>query len=150
MSGILNHPPSKVIRQLLINLGLCSNGATWPVYATNHPETPDDSVAVFDVTGTTQGRVHDTGETQDFYGIQVRIRSASQDAGYTKARAIMDAFDLQVGLDSVTVDTDDYMVYAITRSSDLLSLGYESPTSRRKLFTLNVKVSLRMLTSLGS
>lgn len=150
MSGTLNHSQAEIIRQLLIDLGLGSSASAWPVYYSNEPDTPDNCITVYNKVGSVQGRTHDNGETQEHHGVQVRVRSITHSVGYLKARRIAEAFDTQVRLEVVTVDTDEYLVHAITRNSDVFSIGFESPTSRRRLFTVNAVVSIRLLSTLGS
>ena len=150
MSGKLDHAPAQIIQQLLIDLGLATDiasAAAWPVYYSDHPNQPDDSICVYNTDARLQGRSQVEGETQEFYGIQVRVRSASVLNGYNKCQAIASAFDLQVlrtEVTMVTIPSASYLVQSVTRTSSVISLGVENPTSRRRLYTLNAMVSIRM------
>jgi len=153
MSGALNHSPSKIMRQLLIDLGLGSDeGASWPVKYSQEPDTPDSVITVYDTTPKMQGRFMINGEVQENPGIQIRIRDANHDDGFAKANAIMIALDQSVRLTAVTVEDavgtgiTEYLIHNVSRASGVLPIGTETPTSRRHLFTLNVSVTLRQTT----
>lgn len=135
MPGALNHSPAKITRELLIQLGLGSDGGTWPVYATSEPDTPDNAITVYNAAGRVQGTTNTDGEVQESHGVQVRVRSALEEAGYAKARAVAVALDA-VDRDLVTIAGSQYDVQLFDRSGDVLSLG-KDPSSSRKLFTIN-------------
>lgn len=130
----------------MIALGLgtdpASNGP-WPVYAAGEPDKPDSAITVYDTVGRQEGRTHVDGEAQEHHGVQVRVRSAAHTAGYAKARAVAVALDEDVLMNSVHIGAASYRVWAVARTGDVLSLGKESPDSKRSLFTINALVSLR-------
>lgn len=149
MSGSLTHNPALVIRQVLIDLGLGSDGgSTWPIYHTNEPDTPDSVITVFDQAGLQQGRTMPDSERQEAHGIQVLVRHPDEETGYAKARAIAIALD-GVRQRSVTITeeagtgTTDYKVWGIRRTSGVLSLGKDKANDYSNLFTVNALVHLR-------
>jgi hypothetical protein len=143
MSGTLAHTPAHIIRQLLIDLGLgADGGATWPVYYTLFPDAQDNQLGVFNTEGRTQGKAHVIGQTVEKYGIQIRIRGMDETVGLVKAHSI-DAALSPITRQSVTVDATAYLVQALTRTSSILGLGRESPSSARRMFSINYLVSLR-------
>lgn len=155
MPGLLTLSPADVVRQLLIDLSAGSepNGDPWPIFASfepDKPEVPDNIVTVYDTLGTISGRTHTDGETQEHHGIQVRVRSDSPVAGYAKAREIADKLDKQVLRTLVTIIIGGFgfawRVQSVTRTSDVIALGKEIPTSHRNVFVVNAIVSLRETT----
>ena len=107
MSSNLNHPPGQVIQQLLIDFDLASDvadGVEWPVYYSNHPDSPDDSICVRDTEGFKDGRLMTSGEVIIHYGFQVMVRSANLVDGYVKAKRICVVFDEEVYQEVVELD----------------------------------------------
>lgn len=149
MSGSLDHSPAEVMRHALVALGvgtLPTAAGSWPIYGHSEPDTPDNVITLYDTTGVGHGRSHIDGEIQEHQGVQVRIRSDKQDTGYPKAKAIAELLDKSINRLTVTIGAAEYLVHAATRTGDVLSLGKESPTSKRNLFTLNFIVALRQVT----
>lgn len=149
MPGLLNHSPADIVRRLLVDLGLGSYPAipagSWPVYASEEPQTPDNTITVFDTTGKRQGRMMIDGAVEEHHGFQIRIRSADDRTGATKARTIADTIDKNVYRRWVTVDSTRYQVHSLDRSGDVISLGRErsegggkdKKPSQRRIFTIN-------------
>lgn len=152
MAGLLLHSPADVIRQLLVDLGACVDYADdrtpWAAFASGEPDLPDSAVTVYDTTGFDEGRVFD-GERQEHHGFQVRVRSGVHKDAYAKAREIAVALDEDVYLTTVVVDDVSYLVWAVTRLGDPMFIGKDAPRSKRSLFAINAKVSLRAVTTLG-
>jgi hypothetical protein len=155
MSGLLNHTPAMVVRKLLRNLGYGTepeNNQAWPIYYSFFPDQPDNAIAIYDTTGRLEGRNHVDGETTIHHGIQVVVRSIGTDSnGRRKAEAIHHAFDSQVGHTNVSLTdeehTSTYGISAINNTTDVIPLPRESPTSQRRLYTLNAVVSMAMITA---
>ena len=150
MSGALTHSPADIVRQLLIdmNLGEASTptaSPSWSVYVGAEPNAPDSAVTVYDTEGSIAGFTQPDGEAQEYHGIQVRVRASDYATGYARARAIAVGFDEDVNRDNVTVDSVNYCVCSVTRTSDVLSLGADKPASRRQLFTINARANVRKL-----
>ena len=152
MSGSLDHSPAEIVQNLLVQLGLGSYPATltgsWPIYVSNQPDKPDNSIAIYDTTGLTEGRVQRTGEKPEHHGFQIAVRATDAEAGWRKAKTIATALDETVKRDSVVVTdvvgtgTGTYHVYAVTRHSGPMAAGHE-PGTIRQLFTINAVVALR-------
>jgi hypothetical protein len=146
MSGLLTYSPADMVRRLLVALGqgtLPVSETTWPIYASNEPDTPDNCITVYDTAGKTNGRVHNTGEVQEHHGIMIRIRAVDFTTGWSKAGLISNCIDTSVLNNSLSLDGKTFIIYSITRTGNVLSIGKESPTSRRNLFSLNAVVALR-------
>lgn len=146
MSGDLNHSPADIIQQLLIDqiLGTKPESAgTWPIFSTYERDNPDNAVTVYDTAGVVHGRHHATGDTQLHYGIQVRVRAKDHSTGFDKAQDIFNELD-NVDKYTVTVGSSTYAVQAVTMTSSIIPLGVETVAGRRRLFTINALVALRM------
>jgi len=145
MPGPLDHSPADIVRYLIIKLSqgtLPSDNGVWPVYASNVPDTPDSVITTTDTVGLHQGRTQNEGRVQERYGFQVAVRSVGHTNGYSKAQAIVVALDESAYQDLIRIDTTDYIVWAISRTTGVLAVGKETPDSKRDLFTVNGTVSI--------
>lgn len=151
MAGSLNHSPADVVRKLLITLELGhasppTSADQWPIYVSAEPTDPDNVITLYDTEGRSHGRVHNDGERQEHHGFQVRVRARTHPLGYAKAKAIAETLDTGIYQEVVTMPDDThYLVHAVSRGSDVLPIGFESPTSKRVLFTINALVALRQV-----
>ena len=149
MPNTLLHSPADVTRHLLISLGLGTDpddGGAWPVYATSEPDLPDNALTIYDTVGTSDGRSMIDGELYQHYGIQVKIRAATHSGGgYGKADAIRTALAETVYDETVHVGDSTYLVHCYSRIGEVLTLGKETPTSKRSLFSINAIVALKQL-----
>lgn len=129
--------PADVVRQVLIDLGLGTEPGTapWPVYAKKEPSMPDDTVTVYNGPGTDDGRVMH-GEGQGLFTFIIRIRASDGDEGWSKAADILAAMETQVYRMNVEVDGQCMCVHSFSNISNVVDIGYESPTSERRIHTL--------------
>lgn len=150
MPGALTHSPADVLRRLLISLGLGvdpppTSTTQWPVYAGSEPDEPDNTVTVTDTSGLLHGREMVGGETQAHEGVQVRVRGLTHPVAYARADLIKVALDAQYQ-DVVTMpDATRYLVWAVHRTTGVLALGKETKASKRSIFTINARLSVRKL-----
>jgi hypothetical protein len=153
MSGPLKHNPAQILVALLRALTPGTGTGTspespWAMFDSFEPSSPDNCITVYDTTGRMQGRIQSTGEVQGFQGIQLRIRATDSSLGYAKAQELQTLLDEEVSYNEVTVEdstsgsTATYVVYAVTRTTDIIPLGTEPGTSRY-LYTINAVMSLR-------
>lgn len=150
-SGTLEHSPADILGQLLVLMGVGTeptDDLSWPVYVANEPDLPDNCITVYDTAGRDDGRMQVSGERAEHHGVQVRIRSTTHPIGYLKAREVAVALDEDVYQEGVTFDSgESYTVHSVSRTGDVLPLGKESPTSERRLFTVNAVICLKQLVS---
>lgn len=149
---VLNDPVAKIVRQLLIDLGIVTmppsssntSYGSWPCFADSFPDKPDKCVAVYGQDGFKQGRVQYTGRTVMKPGLQVLVRSLPQDPdnAFIKSRRITQAFDEEVNLNTVTLNGNVYKVQAIHRQGDPFPIGEESGFSERSVFSVNAIVTV--------
>ena len=148
MSGSLSHSPAVIVARLLIALGhgvdpvADSPNLNWQVYETGEPDKPDNCVTVYDTEGVSHGREMVTGERQEHEGVQVRVRGRTHEVGFLKAHQIAQALDRDVQNLIVSINGTNYLVEAITRQGSVLAIGKESPTSNRRLFTINALIAV--------
>lgn len=145
MSGTLSHSPADVLAVLLPARGFGSNpdddpGGAWPVYALDPPDVPDQQVRLTDAAGRDVARPH-LGGRVEYYGVQAVVVAGDPVVGYARASALAAALDA-LRLAEVTVDGVGYLVHTVQRTGPVLPLGRESPTSDRRLFSLNCLVTL--------
>jgi len=148
VTGSLTHPPAEIIGQLLVDLSVGTNtlSADWAVFIESEPDTPDESITVFDTANTYQGTIQISGETQEFHGIQVRVRGGRYSTAWAIVNDVAVKMDTQVKRDIVTLSSSTYNVHGAHRTSGPIHLGRESPQSKREIFTLNYLVSIRQVT----
>ncbi len=148
MSGTLNHLPSDIIRQLLIDLSLGTDGVltNWPIYSTASPNEPSDIIVVNQTESKQQGRLMNSGTIVEFYGINFSVRSEDVVLAGDKAQDIAFAMDETVDRDvvSMTSPTNTYQIEATTRVSAPLPIGKEEE-GRREQFSINIIVSMFQL-----
>lgn len=148
MPGVLVHSPADVVRRVMIAMGLGvspANGSTtnWPIYAESEPDRPDNVITVYNTSGRSFGSTQPDGEQQEHHGIQVRVRSITPEAGWTKANALAIALDEDLYQETVTIDGSTYTLHSVDRTGSVLPLGRNTPTDKRSLFTINAMAVLR-------
>lgn len=149
MSGNLSHSVEQIIQYLLDDLSLGtlpSEDDSWPVFRANLPDAPDSLIAVLRTASDIKGRLHYDGTVVEHYGVQITVRGVTDTAGATKAQSIVESFAGTVKNTDVTIGSNVYRVHTIKRINGPLSIGNESPESKRKIFTINITVSMRQTT----
>jgi Bacteriophage minor capsid protein len=142
--GLLSHAPAQILRRVLVAQGHGADppAGPWPCYCPMEPDQPDNCVTVAGTAGTDHGRTMIDGERQEFHGVQVRVRASDPLTGYAKARALAVALDGLLRV-AVTLGTTPYLLHAVTRTSDVLELGTDAPRSKRHLYTINARFTVR-------
>ena len=154
--GIIS-PPSYILAQLLVDLGMgvaaTGDNTPWQVQCVMEPLDPDQVITVYDVEAVQNGRIMFTGETVEHRGCQIRVRGAkyhvlSPNDGYARARIMAETLDQRVRRKTTTVDGIQYLVHSVDRKSDVIYMGEDTPNSRRKVFTINVTITVDRLTQM--
>lgn len=141
----LTASPAMVLRKMLQDAGKVTaptSNLAWPGYYSDEPPKPDNLVVVFDTAGRVQSREMVSGQIVESYGVQLLIRAVDHSTGWAKANDIRTWMAESVVQEAVEVDGDYYTVAAISKFGSVLTLGNESPTSKRKVFTLNAMMSI--------
>lgn len=144
MSGLLTHSVNEILRRLLINNGqgtLPTANGSWPIGIERH-DTPDNCVTITETTGRSDGRTMTDGEVIEHPGVQVEVRSAIRNTGFTKAKALATYCDESIYNSGVTIEGKSYNVINVSRVGVVMSIGRETPESRRELFTFNAVVTI--------
>lgn len=141
----LGHSPADIVRYLLVDLArgsLPEDNTDWPIFVSQEADSPDSCITVYDTSGIIEGRAQISGEIQEHYGIQIRVRAASPAVAYAKISEVSLWVDERIRNNLVLIDSSQYLVYAITRKGGINSIGKEVSASKRNLYTVNAIVSL--------
>jgi len=145
--GVLTYSPAEIVQQLLIDLGLGTTPASggdqpaWPVIADNEPGSPNNCITVRDTAGVAF-RKHVFGQRNRHHGFQIMVRGGTHRIGWPKANAIAEAIDGIVDVTIVTVGGTAYCIGMIRTTGDVLRLGPEANSTRRR-FSVNGLIYVR-------
>ena len=137
--------PSKLLQKYFIEEGYGNDPPhlTRPIYVGFMPGTslvPANAIAIYDPTGTKDGRIMKTGEVISHPGIQVRVRASTYPVAYDKIRSMALRLDI-ISRRSIIIDDQTYAIMNVTRTGDPISLGLEEATNR-VLFVVNSRVTI--------
>lgn len=132
--------PAEVVAQLITDLGLAGT-ADWPVYVSGQPNSPDNVVTTFDISGDDKGRTMFDGKRTEWKGVQILVRSSTPEEGAARAEAIK-AGVLVVVNERVSIGGDYYLISCVSVKSGVLNLGNE-PDTGRAMFSLNLLVTMK-------
>lgn len=135
--------PAEVLRAWMISQGLGSTvgqSQTWPVYAFNRPDSPDEVIVIYNTSAMLDGRYMRSGEVVEHPGIQVYLRGVTDASAWSKGIAIQDALE-QLKNAAVTIGQNQYKLSAFSRTSSLTFIGQEEKNKRRQ-YTINGTVTV--------
>jgi len=139
--GTIDYSPAYILAWYMINeleiMSLPSASSDWPLFINALPDKStikDSAGAIYDTSGTLDGRVLSTGEVVEHYGLQVKIRSRDYQTGWQKIRDIAASFSTVQNI-VVNIGDDDYRVWNISRTSPVVNLGIDE--RKRFQFTVN-------------
>jgi len=137
---------AKIIQNLIIDLGLMtlpSDNGDWPLFVAHLPDDVVNSGCVYETAGVQDGRISQSGEVVEHYGIQLTVRANSYEIGRAKAEAIALALDALFNQSVSLEDSGEvYVVQNVKRTSSVISLGIEPGSQRNQLFTLNFLITI--------
>lgn len=144
------HSPAHILRTALIQAGVgvatetLNPGAVpvWPLSIGHLPKTPDNAMCVYDTTGKPDGRLMGTGETIQHPGFQIRVRSNSYQAAWSKISELQGTLNALVRR-SVMIDGVSYSILSVTQTGSPLSLGQDADAARRDQLTLNGTLTIK-------
>lgn len=145
--------PAEILGQLLKDMTLgtdpiLSPQQAWPVYVTDEPDgtgTQDNVITTYDTMGFEDGRTMYDGEYQRHPGVQIRIRSVNHRTGWQKSDQIFSTLSKSfLSPRNVTVSFSGltYLVDCVNHMEHPICLGKEAPTSKRRIFTINVALTI--------
>ena len=147
-SIMLENSPSRVLAQYIWDtVQLLTNpnaNDDWPLYIASLPDDPSNASAVYDTSGTLDGRHMTSGQVIQHFGIQLRLRSLDYEDGWKKLEAVclqLDAVDSA----ELTVNDTDYIIDNVSRRTPIVPLGPEEGVRRREIFTVNYIMTIQEL-----
>lgn len=144
MAQTLTHQPSQIVRQLLIDLGLGTNGGTWPVYYGKTPDLPDSLLVVNDIEPQLDGQLMPSGAVVQHRGIQIMVRAALDADAWLRADALIT--DLAGVLRRViVVSGTNYMLQKLANIRGPIRLGMEREATHRHLYTINMLAAVKQM-----
>ena len=157
MSGSLPHPVSRIIQQLLIDLGhvtdpsglYAANASTWPAFVGSMADKPDNCIVIHDTEGVMEGRTFVAPMLFQKHGLQVRARANGPSDGYIKLNTIFQALvsitrqDVIVPVVGGGTATITYSVQSVQHRQPIIRMGAESG-SHRYQHSFNSTVSVRI------
>lgn len=155
MAGFLQHSPARIIAELIIAGGYGTDpertvNGDWPIYTGNAPDRPDSLIKVTLTAGMDDGYTNPNSERQEKPGVQILIRSVTEEEGYYKAQQIAIFLDQTrrrlvhiADIEDIGTGTMSYILHSIMRTTNVIALGSDVPAGKRQLFTINAIVTLR-------
>lgn len=139
--------PARVLRKYLISTGVVAdkppnttvpNLPRWVAYAhkLQAEGTYADAVAVINTTAVKDGRWMRGGDVQYHHGIQIMVRSLSQEDGYLKCHMIAKWLSEHLRNTDVNMDVAAYRLHNFTVVTPVTYVG-EEEKSLRHFHTLN-------------
>lgn len=145
MATTLLNTPAQIIRQLLVDMEVATDGGVWPAYHGVEAASPDNAITVYSTQGQPQSRRMIDGKIVEKRGLQIRVRSVTETVGWVRADLIRATLSEDVYRRTVHIGSNSYLVHACDRFGEILYLGLESPTSVRALHTMNFVAAIRQL-----
>jgi len=148
-----NEPPSKILSKFLIrDLVVGShNDDVWPCFYGFMPDddsVPDTLVTVYDLEGTTAGKLMRGNTVIDYPMVSIMLRATSYGDGFNKGNDIKDLVD-SYRYDYMSVGGSYYAILNAKRSSGVVASGQAAGTRRRYLFTLTYALTLKGADDVG-
>ena len=143
--------PALILSEYIINtLGLMTNptaSGLWPLYTSYLPDSDDvesNAGAIIGKEGFLDGRLMKTGEVINHPGLQLKIRSLTNEIGYVKIESIGLGLD-QVAGNNIIIDGSTFEILNIKKVTDIISLGLEEGTNRKYISTIDFLMTLKKI-----
>jgi len=136
------------ITETLATMTLPTAKTTWPLYVGHFPDggnVKTNAGCVYDTSGVNDLRQMN-GFVPQHFGIQLRIRSRDYEDGWAKIEDVAEELDT-ANNESITINSIEYEIQNLSRSTPILALGVEPGTKRRYVFTVNYVMSVSNITS---
>jgi hypothetical protein len=143
------HFPSQVLAHYLANNGFgklnedtTKVAADWWIGWKSLPDKGDQFIAVMDTDSKIDFREHKAGEYAEFYGIQILLRSKTDEEVETKGKAIVDHLDsVVVPCRQIVLDGHGYRLSNFSRRGKFQFVK-EEERNKRRVYSLNGFVTL--------
>jgi hypothetical protein len=141
--------PAMVMQQAIINASLGTlptvpqaQTTPWPVYCSLEPDAPDNVVTVYDQAGQDDGREMIIGDRVIHYGIMVKFRAVDHPTGFPVAQAMADWIDRRINQMLVATNAATYVIWNMSRKTDVVMLGRDVPRTQRSLFSISATAAI--------
>jgi len=111
---------------------------------------PDSLVCVYDIEGSTKGKLMRNNVVIDYPMVSIMVRATSYADGFRKASGIKDAMD---AYRNEYLELDGGSAYSIAdakRNGNVNAIGQATGTRRRYLFSINYALTLASADDLSS
>lgn len=145
----MNYSPGNILRKLLVDAGVgtlrsVAPAGNWPIFTTRLPDLIDQAIQISDSAGLTDGRIMRSGQVIVHPGIHILVRDLSDVTSYNKIYTIEAVVDA-VYRNNVVFSDATYQVQSVTRSSNIIPLGWEDQEMeierKRFIHSLNVRMT---------
>lgn len=139
----LTELPSFVIGKCLQDQSILQDHTQeeWPTFFNYSPPTTEkaQSVSLYDITPTPDGRIQRTGEVILHHGVQIAIRAEEQSVGFKKAYDVA-SYLSSIHYQQVIIQGCTYLIQSVTISS-ILPLGVQEENGLY-MFTVNLRATI--------
>lgn len=146
-TNVLEDSPAAIIAAYLTGVGIMtvpSGAGDWPLYIGFLPDTPDNVASAYNTTPIKDGRAMGDGSVKQHYGVEILLRAGDEETGWSKCNAIAGQLDTLRNFD-IAGSNGTYRLHNVSRAGGINSLGLESGTVRRNMFSVNFLVSITSL-----
>ena len=136
--------PASLLAVYLTGLGHVtspSSAQDWPLYISNLPDTPDNAAVIFNSTPIKDAKLMQTGNVIHHYGVEILLRCVNDEDGWDKCNILAGELDILRNV-FVSINDSTYKIHNVTRLGGVNSLGSESDSRRRNMFSMNFTVSI--------
>lgn len=146
------YSPADITARLLVDAGVGVTGGTvgdWPIFTADEASDPDNVITVYDRDAPNQGRTMPDSEVQGQSGLQIRVRATDHLTGWAKCDEIFSllssVYDTRVQIQLHPSGSKNFNVHNYCGISNIIPIGKDVSNTRRRLFTINCTVSMRLL-----
>lgn len=143
-TSVTDDSPATIIANYLTGLAVMTVPSAeddWPLYISNLPDSPDNAAVIFNTTPIKDAKLMDDGSIIQHYGIEILLRSIIDEDGWDKCNILSGELDILRNV-FVSINDSTYKIHNVTRLGGINSLGSESDSRRRNLFSMNFTVSI--------
>jgi len=142
--------PAFILREALLGLELVNSpehsDLGWPAYPRDLPDSPDNAVQLKTSTPFLEGKLMRGGILIKHPGVQLTIRGIDENTAHDKGEELEKALSESIKNLDVEADDKTYRINNVHIATGLTYIGEERDT-RRHLFTINVRLTLREITA---
>ena len=115
---------------------------SWPLFISHLPDSPDEAAVIKDSPGILDGRLMDSGEVIQHFGLQIRLRSNDSEEGWKKIEALALELDGTAANTLVIKNETTYSIQNLSRSTPIIPLDREVDKKRRVQYLVNYLLSI--------